>query len=105
MGTQESKPVQTTGKTPEVSTKGNTAAHKTGLRGAQTTTLFRVVNFELFVKPNKVVMAFGIIAMTGSVAYLAYLNAVKENQKDQMMYEQYFEDGSTIMRAKKSKWD
>lgn len=54
---------------------------------------------------NKVVMAFGIIAMTGSVAYLAYLNAVKENQKDQMMYEQYFEDGSTIMRAKKSKWD
>lgn len=51
MGTQESKPVQTTGKTPEVSTKGNTAAHKTGLRGAQTTTLFRVVNFELFVKP------------------------------------------------------
>lgn len=50
-------------------------------------------------------MAFGLIALTGSVAYIAYMNAVKENQKDQMMYEQYFEDGSTLMKPKKSKWE
>lgn len=106
MGSQESK---VTNPAPDVGKveKGKKAStnHQTGLRGAQTTTLFRAVNFELFVKPNKVVMAFGLIAMTGCVAYLAYLNAVKENKKDKMMYEQYFEDGSTIMRKKKSKWD
>ncbi|PIK48091.1 putative small integral membrane protein 8 isoform X2 [Apostichopus japonicus] len=105
MGSQESRPVQTTEKAQEVGKTVNPSTHETGLRGARTTTLFRAVNFELFVKPNKVVMAFGLIALTGSVAYIAYMNAVKENQKDQMMYEQYFEDGSTLMKPKKSKWE
>lgn len=31
-----------------------------GLRGLRTTTLFRAVNPELFIKPNKPVMAFRI---------------------------------------------
>ena len=36
-----------------------------GLRSLKTSNLFRNVNFELYVKPNKFVMAFGIIAITG----------------------------------------
>ncbi|XP_013999658.1 small integral membrane protein 8 [Salmo salar] len=56
-----------------------------GLRGAKTTTLFRAVNPELFVRPNKPVMAFGLVTITLCVGYLGYLHATKEN--DQQLYE------------------
>ena len=51
-------------------------------------------------------MAFGLIAITGCVAYIAYLNAVKENRADELVYEQYRPDGSTEWtKTKRSKWD
>ncbi|RWS26984.1 small integral membrane protein 8-like isoform X2, partial [Leptotrombidium deliense] len=40
----------------------------------QTTTLFRITNFELFAKPNKYVMGFGLVAITACVSYIAYMN-------------------------------
>ncbi|XP_072042451.1 small integral membrane protein 8-like [Amphiura filiformis] len=77
-----------------------------GLRGVRTTSLFRAVNFELFVKPNKAVMAFGLVAITGCVAYIGYMHAMKENKTDELIYEQYRPDGSTEWtRTKRSKWD
>ena len=39
-------------------------------RPAQATTFFRILNFELFVKPNKVIMAGGLIAITGVLVSL-----------------------------------
>ncbi|KAI1897403.1 hypothetical protein AGOR_G00082940 [Albula goreensis] len=74
-----------------------------GLRGAQTTTLFRAVNPELFIKPNKPVMAFGLVTISLCVAYLGYLHATKEN--DQQLYEAIDSEGERYMRRKTSKWD
>ncbi|POI28648.1 hypothetical protein CIB84_007602 [Bambusicola thoracicus] len=74
-----------------------------GLRGARTTTLFRAVNPELFIKPNKPVMAFGLVAITLCVAYLGYLHATVENKKD--LYEAVDSEGSRYTRRKTSKWD
>ncbi|NP_001297985.1 small integral membrane protein 8 [Esox lucius] len=74
-----------------------------GLRGAKTTTLFRAVNPELFIRPNKPVMAFGLVTITLCVGYLGYLHATKEN--DQELYEAVDSEGEKYMRRKTSKWD
>ncbi|XP_023856743.1 small integral membrane protein 8 [Salvelinus sp. IW2-2015] len=74
-----------------------------GLRGAKTTTLFRAVNPELFIRPNKPVMAFGLITITLCVGYLGYLHATKDN--DQQLYEAIDSEGEKNMRRKTSKWD
>ncbi|XP_074847012.1 small integral membrane protein 8 [Carettochelys insculpta] len=74
-----------------------------GLRGVRTTTLFRAVNPELFIKPNKPVMAFGLITISLCVAYIGYLHATQENKKD--LYEAVDSEGTRYMRRKTSKWD
>ncbi|XP_064912580.1 small integral membrane protein 8 [Columba livia] len=76
---------------------------KPGLRNVQTTMLFRAVNPELFIKPNKPVMAFGLVAITFCVAYLGYLHATVENKND--LYEAVDSEGSRYMTRKTSKWD
>ncbi|TFK12630.1 Myomesin-1 [Platysternon megacephalum] len=63
-----------------------------GLRGVRTTTLFRAVNPELFIKPNKPVMAFGLVTITLCVAYIGYLHATQENKKD--LYEAVDSEGA-----------
>ncbi|XP_026174893.1 small integral membrane protein 8 [Mastacembelus armatus] len=74
-----------------------------GLRGAQTSTLFRAVNPELFIKPNKPVMVFGLVTITVCVGYLGYLHAMKEN--NEQLYEAIDGEGERYMRRKTSKWD
>ncbi|XP_069462466.1 small integral membrane protein 8 isoform X1 [Ambystoma mexicanum] len=74
-----------------------------GFRGVQTTSLFRAINPELFIKPNKPVMAFGLISITLCVAYIGYLHATSENKKD--LYEAIDSEGNRHMRRKTSKWD
>ncbi|CAM1317789.1 Uncharacterised protein g6841 [Pycnogonum litorale] len=85
-------------------TAKESAKYTGGLRDARTTGVFRAVNFELFVKPNKFVMGFGLVAITGCVAFLAYMNVQSENNK-QTVYFAENEDGSQTSRLKKSKWD
>ncbi|XP_069829646.1 small integral membrane protein 8 [Dendropsophus ebraccatus] len=74
-----------------------------GFRGVQTTSLFRAVNPELFIKPNKPVMAFGLFSITLCVAYIAYLHATEENKRD--VYEAVDSEGNRYTRRKTSKWD
>ncbi|XP_075993369.1 small integral membrane protein 8 [Genypterus blacodes] len=74
-----------------------------GLRSARTTTLFRVVNPELFIKPNKPMMIFGIVSITLCVGYLGYLHATKDNE--QQIYEAVHSEGERYTRRKTSKWD
>ncbi|XP_053314587.1 small integral membrane protein 8 [Spea bombifrons] len=74
-----------------------------GLRGVKTTTLFRAVNPELFIKPNKPVMAFGLITITLCISYIAYLHATEENKRD--VYEAIDSEGTRYTRRKTSKWD
>ncbi|KAK2501157.1 hypothetical protein MC885_011949, partial [Smutsia gigantea] len=66
-----------------------------GLRGVRTTTLFRAVNPELFIKPNKPVMAFGLITLSLCVAYIGYLHATQENKED--LYEAIDNIGADIL--------
>lgn len=79
------------------------AFREPGLRGARTTSLFRAVNPELFIKPNKPVMAFGLLSITLCVGYLGYLHAVRDNQ--QPLYEAVDGDGEKHMRRRTSRWD
>ncbi|KAF7694549.1 small integral membrane protein 8 [Silurus meridionalis] len=74
-----------------------------GLRGVRTTSLFRAVNPELFIKPNKPVMVLGLVSITLCVGYLGYLHAVKENSQE--LYEVTDSEGERYMRRKSSKWD
>ncbi|XP_068600969.1 small integral membrane protein 8 [Brachionichthys hirsutus] len=74
-----------------------------GLSNVQTTSLFRAVNPELFIKPNKPVMVFGLVAITLCVGYLGYMHAVKEN--GQQLYEAVDSEGEKYTRRKTSKWD
>ncbi|XP_068135490.1 small integral membrane protein 8 [Hyperolius riggenbachi] len=74
-----------------------------GFRGVKTTTLFRAVNPELFIKPNKPVMVFGLVTITMCVAYIAYLHATEENKKE--VYEAVDSEGNRYTRRKTSKWD
>lgn len=74
-----------------------------GLRGVRTTTLFRAVNPELFIKPNKPVMAFGLVTLSLCVAYIGYLHATQENKME--LYEAIDSEGHSYMRRKTSKWD
>ena len=68
-----------------------------GLRSLKTTPGFALFNFELYARPNKVVMIFGLTALTGCVAFLAYMNATSENNNNK---------GDNIPSLKrKSKWE
>lgn len=69
----------------------------------QSTPLFRAMNFELFVKPNKVVMIAGVVAFTGAVAYLAYYRATVVNQPNSYMA--MTEHGELEKRTRTSRWD
>ncbi|XP_078669236.1 small integral membrane protein 8-like isoform X2 [Branchiostoma floridae x Branchiostoma belcheri] len=92
-------------KSPSASSKPPSAGSRTpGLSHVQTTTLFRVVNPELFMRPNKIVMAFGLVTITGCIAYIAYLNASQENQRDQL-YVNVSSDGTETVQRRRSKWD
>ncbi|XP_056620903.1 small integral membrane protein 8 [Triplophysa dalaica] len=74
-----------------------------GLRGVKTTSLFRAVNPELFIRPNKPVMFFGLVTISLCVGYLGYLHAIRD--RDQQLYEAIDSDGETYMRKKTSRWD
>ncbi|XP_048842105.1 small integral membrane protein 8 isoform X1 [Brienomyrus brachyistius] len=87
----------------KVETSNESRLKAPGLRAAKTTTLFRAVNPELFIKPNKPVMALGLIAISLCVGYLGYLHAVKENNQE--LYEAIDSQGERHMRRKTSKWD
>lgn len=73
-----------------------------GIRSIRTTSVFQIVNFELYAKPNMMVMGFGLVAITLSAAYLAYLKASLSGTKT---YIAINEDGSQSLLEKKSKWE
>ncbi|RWS12498.1 small integral membrane protein 8-like isoform X2 [Dinothrombium tinctorium] len=78
---------------------------KTGIRGMDATTLFKITNFELFAKPNKYVMGAGLVAITSSLCYLAYFNWINRDLKSSENYVAVSEDGSEILRKRSSRWD
>ena len=49
-----------------------------GIRSLDTSAGFRTLNFELYVKANKPIMAFGIATMSIITLYFAYMKATTE---------------------------
>lgn len=94
MSTEENKP-----KAPQ-----NPEIKEPGLRGAKTTNVFRIVNFELFAKPNKRVMGLGSAAFLLACGYILYIRLTDE-YKDVPTYTSISDDGTLTRRVKQSKWD
>ena len=59
------------------------AAAGDGIRSLETSGVFRTLNFELYTRPNKWIMAFGLTAITGCLSYLAWMKA---KHRDQGLY-------------------
>ncbi|XP_046743398.1 small integral membrane protein 8 [Diprion similis] len=73
-----------------------------GLRSLRSTMLFRAINYELYVKPNAVIMALGVLAMTGCAGYIFYMRSKYEEMG---YYSAIEEDGKETFKKRKSKWD
>jgi len=71
------------------------------------TTAFKAINPELFIKPNKFTTVVGVIALSGCVAFMAYLHAIDENKKDREKIQKTFDDDGKYVgvHEKKSRWD
>ncbi|CAL8104642.1 unnamed protein product [Orchesella dallaii] len=74
-----------------------------GIRSLKTSNIFRTLNFELYARPNKTVMVIGVVGFTVCVGYLTYLNYYHYDHNE--YYEAFAEDGTKILRPKKSRWD
>ncbi|KAI5632546.1 hypothetical protein NE865_14766 [Phthorimaea operculella] len=73
-----------------------------GIRSMRSTTAFRVVNFELYAKPNIVVMSIGLTCFGLALGYLAYMRTKYENMG---YYAAVNQEGKEVFEKKKSKWD
>jgi len=79
-----------------------------GIRGARSTTFFRLTNFELYVRPNKFVMTLGLVSLAVSLGLIGYMHYEKRQLEDQVgatVYKAITEEGDVQYRPKKSKWD
>ncbi|KAI8429789.1 hypothetical protein MSG28_000325 [Choristoneura fumiferana] len=50
-----------------------------GIRSMRSTTAFRVVNFELYAKPNIVIMSIGLTCFGITLGYIAYMRQKYES--------------------------
>ena len=73
-----------------------------GIRNLKTSNVFRAVNFELYAKPNKYMMTFGICAFSFCVGYMIYM---KESWRKERVYTVINDKDELIMTKKRSRWD
>lgn len=64
----------------------------------KSTLAFRIINPELFIKPNRFVMGFGLICIGGCVLYLINMNLKTDKREVRFSVE----TGNVVDR---SKWD
>ncbi|KAH9388567.1 protein of unknown function (DUF4500) [Tyrophagus putrescentiae] len=76
-----------------------------GIRSMDTTSLFRITNFELYVKPNKFIMAFGLVAATACFGYLYYWNHSQRTNPNSPTYVAVNEDDTLTIRKRSSRWN
>jgi len=78
-----------------------------GIRSLDTSAGFRTLNFELYVKANKPIMAFGIATMSLITLYFAYMKATTENKTLDAEYDKLYGEGAAnYMRTRKvNSWD
>ncbi|EDV41266.1 uncharacterized protein Dana_GF23505 [Drosophila ananassae] len=73
-----------------------------GIRSMRSTGAFRLINFELYAKPNKIIMAIGLTAVTGVFGYIAYMRYKYESLG---YYVAVQENGREQFIKKKSNWE
>ncbi|KAL4219908.1 protein of unknown function (DUF4500) [Mactra antiquata] len=75
-----------------------------GLRNVKTTNAFKIINFELFAKPNKKVMSLGTAVFLAACGYILYIRMTDE-YRNVPTYNTMNDDGTITRRVKTSKWD
>ncbi|CAB3237179.1 unnamed protein product [Arctia plantaginis] len=73
-----------------------------GIRSMRSTTAFKVINYELYAKPNIVVMSIGAACFGLALGYIAYMRSKYESMG---YYSAVDKDGKEIFEKRKSKWD
>ncbi|XP_075978998.1 small integral membrane protein 8 [Anticarsia gemmatalis] len=73
-----------------------------GIRSMRSSTAFKVINYELYAKPNIVVMTIGATCFCLALGYMAYMRSKYESMG---YYAAVDKDGKEIFEKKKSKWD
>ncbi|TMW46557.1 hypothetical protein DOY81_008357 [Sarcophaga bullata] len=73
-----------------------------GIRNVRTTSVFRMLNFELYTRPNKIIMGAGLVAITGVFGYITYMRWKYESLG---YYTAVSDDGKEVFIKKESKWD
>ncbi|KAL7734300.1 hypothetical protein ACLKA6_010639 [Drosophila palustris] len=73
-----------------------------GIRSMRSTSVFRLINFELYAKPNKIIMGIGLVAFAGVFGYIAYM---RHKYEDLGYYVAVKEDGREEFIKKKSNWE
>ena len=81
--------------------KKNEPAPGDGIRSLKSTMLFRAVNYELYLKPNKVIMIFGALTMLGTMGYIIYM---RQTQDTTQYYTAVTSDGTEVSKKRTSKW-
>ncbi|XP_078311824.1 small integral membrane protein 8-like [Crassostrea virginica] len=81
--------------------KQNEKFRSPGWRGLPSTSAFRAINFELYAKPNIMVMGPGTLFFLGCVGYIIYMRM----NEDKNSYTAMNEDGTLTQRPRTSRWD
>jgi hypothetical protein len=78
-----------------------------GIRSMETSAGFRALNFELYMKPNKPIMAFGITTMSFITLYFAYQHANTENKQVDAEYDKLYGEGAAnhMRQRRVNKWE
>ncbi|XP_018333389.1 small integral membrane protein 8 [Agrilus planipennis] len=83
-------------------TKDKNSSPGDGIRSLRTSKLFRAANFELYVRPNIVIMVLGLIGIAGCSGYLTYM---KYKYEKLGYYAAIKSDGTEQFTKKTSRWD
>nr|ACO11720.1 C6orf162 homolog [Caligus rogercresseyi] len=73
-----------------------------GIKSLKTSRVFRTLNFELYVRPNKMIMACGVIAITCCTGYLGYMQYYCAKEQ---VYTAMNDSDELVLRKKSSHWD
>ncbi|XP_065095401.1 small integral membrane protein 8 [Ochlerotatus camptorhynchus] len=73
-----------------------------GIRSMRSTNVFRAINFELYAKPNAVIMGLGLVAIGITFGYIAYMRSKYDGLG---YYSAIQEDGKEVFVKRKSKWE
>ncbi|CAH2100007.1 unnamed protein product [Euphydryas editha] len=73
-----------------------------GIRSMRSSTAFRVVNFELYAKPNIVIMSIGLTCFGLALGYITYM---RQKYESMGYYSAINEEGKETFEKRKSKWD